>query len=207
LIKVSAIVEGEGEVAAVPVLLRRLHAWLTPELPVEVDSRPIRIPRSRLLKFGDDFRRHLLLAEKKCGSSGWVLVLIDGDDDCPVELGARIRQQASVVLSRVPVGVVLAHREYEAWFLAAAGSLQGKRRLDITPSDLQVDAEGVRDAKGWLRMRRSPRQYDPIQDQPALSQLMDLDQAHARSRSFRKLCTEWSRLTRARPDPSPASDP
>lgn len=206
MITVSAIVEGEGEVAALPVLLRRLHGWLTPDLPVQVDNRPIRVPRSRLLKFDDDFRRHLLLAEKKCGSSGWVLVLIDSDDDCPVELGERIRQQAARVLSRVPVGVVLAHREYEAWFLAAAESLQGKRRLDFTAADLEVEAEGVRDAKGWLRLRRTPRQYDPVQDQPALSQHMDLDQAHARSRSFRKLCTEWCRLTRDMFDPSPALD-
>lgn len=36
---VVPIVEGEGEVAAVPILLRRLCAWLTPENQVEVSKK------------------------------------------------------------------------------------------------------------------------------------------------------------------------
>ncbi len=195
MITVSAIVEGDGEVQAIPVLLRRLHAWLTPEAMVHVDSRPIRMPRSRLLKFDTDFRRHLLLAEKKCLSRGWVLILLDGDDDCPLELAPKILQKASAIVSRVSIAVVLAHREYEAWFIAAAESLQGKRQFVFNRSDLQVDAERIRDAKGWLRQRRQSRHYDPVQDQPALSQHIDLELARARSRSFRKLCTDWVRHT------------
>jgi len=39
---VVPIVEGDGEVAAVPILLRRLPEWLSPGLVVDV-SPPIRV--------------------------------------------------------------------------------------------------------------------------------------------------------------------
>ena len=44
--KVVAIVEGHGEVTALPVLLRRLGDWRTPGKPAEVLS-PIRVQRDR----------------------------------------------------------------------------------------------------------------------------------------------------------------
>jgi hypothetical protein len=47
-VKVAAIVEGDGEVAAVPVLLRRLGAWRTPTVFTEV-LLPIRVRRDRFL--------------------------------------------------------------------------------------------------------------------------------------------------------------
>jgi hypothetical protein len=47
------------------------------------------------------------------------------------------------------ISVIMAKLEYEAWFLAAAESLRGKRGL---PSDLKItaDPEYICDAKGWL---------------------------------------------------------
>jgi hypothetical protein len=88
------------------------------------------------------------------------------------------------------VSVVLAHREYESWFLAAAESLAGLRNL---PPDLAAPAapEEIRDAKGWLskQMPRSMR-YSPTQDQAALSAQFDMELARTRSRSFRKLWKE-----------------
>jgi hypothetical protein len=48
--------------------------------------------------------------------------------------------------------VVFANREYEAWFLAAAESLQGKRGFEFekTPA---FEPERLRNAKGWLGER------------------------------------------------------
>lgn len=79
----------------------------------------------------------------------------------------------------------MAKREYEAWFLAGAESIAGKRTL---PRDLQspADPETIRDAKGWLGNRMA-RGYSETVDQPALSALVDLDMAQSRSRSFDKL--------------------
>jgi hypothetical protein len=104
----------------------------------------------------------------------------------------------------VPSAVVLAHREYEAWFLAAAESLRGQRGL---PADLAppADPEAVRDAKGWLRshMPRN-RKYSETADQAALTELFDLDLAQSRSASFATCYQEIERLLRAlMPPPQP----
>jgi ABC-type multidrug transport system ATPase subunit len=54
-----------------------------------------------------------------------------------------------------------------------------------------------RDAKGWLRARMAGGSYGVMTDQPAFSARFDLRQAFDGSRSFRKLCKEWDRQTRA----------
>lgn len=193
--KVVAIVEGEGEVAAVPVLLRRLAAWRTPGVLPEVPT-PIRVRRDRFLNRDEDFRRFLLLAAAKCGKSGWILLLLDADDDCPAELAKRILARARDCIPHVRVSVVLAKREYEAWFIAAAESLHGHRGFSFNPAD-RIDAESPRNAKGWLRERMKGGSYGETTDQPAFSARFDLQQAFDGSRSFRKLCAEWERQAAA----------
>ncbi len=54
-------------------------------------------------------------------------------------------------------------------------------------------AEIPRNAKGWLSERIEGGTYRETIDQPAFSALIDLQQAFDRSRSFRKLCQEWSK--------------
>jgi hypothetical protein len=115
------------------------------------------------------------LLGNKVGDGGGILVLLDADDDPACELAPELLRRAVAARPDRPVGVVLAVREYEAWFLAAAASLRGKRGL---PDDLAsaANAESIRDAKGWLD-ERMPRRYSPTTDQPALTAVLDLDQA------------------------------
>lgn len=189
--KVAAIVEGEGEVKALPVLLRRLGEWRSPEVFAQV-LEPIRVRRDRFLNREDEFRRHLLLAATKCGEEGWVLVLLDADDDCPAEFGGEILDRARLHVPHSRVSIVLANREYEAWFIAAAQSLHGHRGFVLHPHE-SIDPETPRNAKGWIGEHMTGGTYREITDQPAFSARMDLQQAFDRSRSFRKLCTEWDR--------------
>lgn len=187
--RVIAIVEGDGEVAALPVLLRRLRDWRTPDVFPQVLT-PIRVQRDRFLNRAEEFRRHLLLAAEKCGEDGWILVLLDADDDCPAERGSQILEQARACVPHRRVSVILANREYESWFIAAAESLHGQRGFTFDPTDI-IDAEGPRDAKGWIKARMAGGTYGETTDQPAFSARMDLQRAFDRSRSFRKLCSEW----------------
>lgn len=191
--KVAAIVEGEGEVAALPVLLRRLNTWRAPGNYAQV-LQPIRVRRDLFLNREAELKRHLLLAAAKCGDDGWILVLLDADDDCPIELGGEILARAQRCVPHRRVSVVLANREYEAWFIAAAQSLHGQRGFLFDSAEL-VDAETPRNAKGWIGVRMAAGTYREMTDQPAFSACMDLQQAFERSRSFRKLCTEWDRMT------------
>jgi hypothetical protein len=188
-LNVAPIVEGHGEVVALPILLRRLMNWKTPGVVAHVPT-PIRVRKDRFLARNDEFRRYLWLADRKCAQNGWILILLDADDDCPAHRGPEIQQRAQECVPNRPVSVVLAMREYEAWFIAAAQSLHGHRGF-MADSTETVDAEGIRDAKGWIGDRMVGSGYGEVLDQPAFSATFDLEQAHDRSRSFRKLCSDW----------------
>lgn len=191
---IASIVEGDGEVAALPILLRRLGGWLTPDVPVQV-LPPSRVYKDRFLNRPEEFRRHLILASRKCGDAGWILILLDADDDCPATKGAETLERAQLIVPHRRVGVVLANREYEAWFIAAASSLHGYRNFSFGAGDEQANAEIPRNAKGWLAKRMGNHSYGEVTDQPAFSARMDLKLAHEHSRSFRKLCSEWIKNT------------
>lgn len=189
--RVVSIVEGDGEVLALPVLLRRLVTWRGPGAHVDVLT-PIRVYKDRFLNRNEEFARYLQLAAAKCGNAGWILVLLDADDDCPAQKGAEILDRAQALIPHRRVAVVLANREYEAWFIAAAQSLNGCRGFQSQALDIDIDPELPRNAKGWLRAHMTGS-YGETTDQPAFSQMFDMDMAHERSRSFRKLCSEWDK--------------
>jgi hypothetical protein len=179
-------------VCALPTLLRRVASWRTPHRHVDID-KPIRVHRDRFLNHSAEFKRHVLLANAKCGRDGWVLIVLDADDDCPARLGPTILARAEQLLAHRRVSVVLPNREFEAWFIGAAASLHGSRGLGVHAKDLEVDAEAPRNAKGWLRERMASGTYGEMSDQAAFAATMDLQQAFDRCRSFRKLCGDWDR--------------
>jgi hypothetical protein len=191
MISVVSIVEGDGEVAALPVLLRRLGEWLTPDAMVNI-GRPIRVRREQFLNREDIFRKQLTVAANMCPDPGWILIALDADDDCARDLAETIRDKAKLVVPGRNVSVVLANREYEAWFIAAANSLDGKRGFfcpDVVPA-----AESIRGAKQWISKQIRQGAYHEVVDQPAFSAHMNLQQAYDNSRSFRKLCSDWTKL-------------
>lgn len=187
MLRIASIVEGHGECEAVPILVRRIASALDPALAPEV--RPvIRVPASRLLRQGEIERTVELAARKNAGQGG-ILVLLDCDDACPAQDGPALLQRAVKARPDVPVSVVLAKREFEAWFLAAAESLRGHRGLSaqlVGPPD----PEAIRGAKEWLEKRMSRGQsYAESSDQPALTALFDLNLAR-RADSFDKCYRE-----------------
>lgn len=188
MISIASIVEGDGEVSALPVLLRRLSDWL-PASAYPQPLPPIRVRRDRFLNRDDEFRKQLLLAASKCGDQGWILVVLDADDDCPVKLAATVYLRAQQYVAHRRLSVVIANREFEAWFIAAAHSLDGHR--GFRAPKVVVNAEVPRDAKGWLRSHIDGGTYREVLDQAAFAAAIDLQQAFDNSRSFRKLCKEW----------------
>jgi len=55
--------------------------------------------------------------------------MLDADDDCPATMGPELLKRARAAVPHTPVGLVLAKCEFEAWFLASAESLAGRRGL------------------------------------------------------------------------------
>ncbi len=193
-ITIGCIVEGHGEVEAVPVLIRRLASEADPSLSVRIPP-PIRIPKSRLMKEGE-LEKAVELIARKVAPGGAVLVLLDSDEDCPATLGPNLLSRVRDARGDLPAAVVLAKQEYEAWFLAAARSLRGQRQLRADLAE-PAEPEAVRGAKEWLSARMTGNaSYVETLDQPALTRAFDMAQAR-RSGSFDKCRREVERLIRA----------
>jgi len=191
VVHIASIVEGDGEVEALPVLIRRVVTEIDPGVTPLI-ARPFRHPAGRVQKSGGLERALSAVAERSPAHA--IVVLMDCDDDCPKELGPQMALRAKQARPDLLTAVVLAHREYESWFLAAAESLAGKRRL---APDLVAPAtpENIRDAKGWLSQHiQGAGRYSPTQDQAALSQWLDLNRTREKSRSFRKFWKEMEAI-------------
>lgn len=174
------------------MLIRRIAQAINPTVQVVVPEG-FRHPSGSMIRAGGLERAVAAAAIKHPNHA--ILVLLDCDDDCPATLGPKLLQRLNVARQDLVTSIVLAHREFESWFLAACESLAGKRDLqpDLMPPP---ELEAIRDAKGWLSDRMLPksRRYAPTQDQEYLAARFDLQAALHRSRSFRKLWKELDRL-------------
>jgi hypothetical protein len=183
--KIAAIVEGHGECEAVPILIRRIAQIIDPGFVPKIFP-PIRVPASRLMKEGE-MERSVELAARKLQGQGGIIVVLDCDweNGCPAMDGPAMLKRAMHVRPDLPITVILAKREFEAWFLASAESLRGKHGL---PNDLEspADPEDIRGAKEWLSDKMTPgRSYAETTDQPAFAAIFDMSLAR-RADSFDK---------------------
>ena len=182
--KIYPIVEGQGEVAAAPVLLRRLLHEHAACYQMDVGT-PIRRSQSQF-RSKETVQAAVRLAklQPRCAA---VLLLCDGEDDCPKELAETMRTWALEAAAGTPCEVVIACREYETWFVSALESLRGRYGIRADAA-APINPESRRDAKGWLEDFMPPtRAYSETGDQPAMSKVFDMALAHQRNRSFRKL--------------------
>lgn len=205
--RILAIVEGQGEERAVPVLLRRwfrhrrYHNFETPDLA-------IRAPGSGALKCAHDADEDLGIesyveraaAERPDG----ILVLLDADDECLERarsarkgLGPELRDRARAIAKHIPIEVVVADREYEAWFLTGLAAL---RKAGKVPPGAPFEVggiESIRDCKKPLRNILG-RPYEPTIDQPDFTQALPFTPTMSRrSRSYGELLRALDALTRA----------
>ena len=187
---IQPIVEGHGEVSAVPELLRRLiQAANVYDLHV---GSPIRRKRSELTQEGA-LRKAVRIASWQPDCRG-ILILFDSDDDCPKELAPTIQSWAQAEVAHIPCAVVMAHREYEAWFLGGIESLRGRRGIRIDAA-IHPSPEGPRDTKSAIEDRMIPgRSYSETADQAALTASVDLAAVYACCRSFRRMVRAFGLL-------------
>lgn len=181
---IAPIVEGHGEIEALPALLYRIAIAIAGGASLRVNA-PLRVKSGAFLNDDAYFKKQVALASAKAAQeAGVVLIVLDSEDDCPAHLGPDLASRARQVRADIPIIVALAYREFETWFITAASSLQGLRGLplDLQPPENPAD---IRDAKGWLG-KRMDAGYDPVIHQLAFSRKMDLDQART-NQSFNYL--------------------
>ena len=191
MLGLASIVEGKGEVQALPIVLRRLLSEMQ-ALHVFNILEPILKPKDKLLRPAE-LEHAVDLASRKIARQGAILVVLDSDDALPCDLGPRLLRRAEEAASEIPVRVVLAHREWESWYMMAIESLSGKRNLlpKLTPPS---GPEARRDAKGWLTQHmHAGRAYRPTVDQAAFAATFDLNAAR-KAPSFSKFCRDVQAL-------------
>ena len=189
MFQLGLVVEGHGEVAAAPILVRRIVGEVAPALHVVI-PRPHRVPRGKLAK-EHELKRAVELMARKTSPDGAVLVLLDADGDNPAELGPRLLSWAQEQRTDRDVAVVVAQQEYEARFLGSARSIAGFRGLpdDFGPFDTP---ESIRNAK-WRLGQAMPNGYSETIDQAAFTARFDFYEARICC-SFDKLCRAVRKL-------------
>jgi hypothetical protein len=195
--RLGLIVEGKGEVKALPVLVRRILTANFPE--VELD-----LPEPFLLKRGlmtkqEELSRAVEAMARTVGPGEPVLIVLDADTDSGCLLAPKILEMATLARNDRLVGVVVAVREYEAWLLAGLAPLAG--RFGLEPSLPGVEnAESLPNPKAWLR--RHMAVYSETVDQAILTRHFDISLAQ-RSYSFDKLVRELTRILQLDPTNPP----
>lgn len=190
--KIKPIVEGFGDVLAVPELLRRIqYEYGVGGHGVQI-ARPIKWNRCHF-NSEDQVKKAVRLAVAEPDCAG-VLIVFDSDDDCPKSYAPRVAKWSNEESRAIPCEVVMADREFEAWFLAATESLRG--RSGISPDAVSEDnPETIRGAKERLELKMPWNvSYSETSDQVALTSRLDLRTVHDRCRSFRKLVKAFRQL-------------
>lgn len=173
---IGLLVSGHCEVAAVPILARRLLHEQLDVYDVRL-ATPIRKMENQLLQRGSDLLERTI--ERLRRRHDAILVLIDLEDDCPAEFAPVLQARCEAACPDKPIAFVAAWRELETWFVWSAESLLG-----VTPP---ADPEAKRDAKKFLRHNGRPN-YNERADAPGLAAGLDIEHVRARSDSFRVFC-------------------
>lgn len=178
--RLVCVVEGRGEVLALPSLCSRIlkelgvNDWVVDENPVKqprsrlVDERmrsPKRTPRIEFLEAAIE------MAARRPADA--VLVLCDSDDDCAATWGPAA---SAVIRKRIAGAAVMIVREYESWLLTsrARGPTIDGRKIDE-----------IRDAKRYLA--KEIRGYKPTVHQLSATRNLDIRCVRAFSPSFDRL--------------------
>lgn len=188
------IVEGDGEIAAVPALVRQV---LTVHHRYDVSIlKPHR--RGEWPKAKKEFDRFFEVAMIEGAPILWVL-----DFDCDECLS--VEDEVSWALDRarrirndVHFEMCFMVKEFESLFLADEGTTRSVFP-DIPESfHFPADPEAVRDAKGWLAAARpSGSTYKPTMHQAKIAAQLNVAVLRERSPSFARFETSLLRLVNA----------
>ncbi len=203
-------VEGQGDVKAVPVLIRRLITDQEGWNNLSIDENPFEIGSvNNMIKENYSGWKKKLKSCMKKENTGGVLVILDGDikkvsgeDFCAAEVAKSLAEAAKEVGAgkMFSVAIVFAVQEYETWLVAGIESLAGKKLPDgrsvnaqakAPDGDLEVNPRNAKGALGTI----IEGGYDQVLDQASLTQLINIDFIRSRKlRSFQRLESALSSL-------------
>lgn len=199
------IVEGYGDETAVPCLVKR---WLrfrnynryfnvhNPAINAKGCGR-LKAPYNRLRHIGIE---HYVEAALRNNADA-ILVVLDADKECFNRkrngLGPELLARARAVAEHIPLAVVVANPEYEAWFLASLTSIRAKGLLpqgNRLPDPLHPEVSSG--CKGKIASLLGAS-YEESTHQSYLTNGLSFSAGtRRRSPSYGKLIRDLERLTR-----------
>jgi hypothetical protein len=191
--RILPIVEGDGDLKAVPVLLRNLLAWH------DLHETQILSPHKRgeLPKVAAGFDNYFRMALKENAA---ILLVLDFDCeycDCPFLEAEKLYQRAQAIHNGWPFKIAFLVKEFESLFLAEAQAAANV--LTLPPGTEFPDTpETIRDAKGWLsKARPKGASYKPTVHQAKITAQLDFEKLRKTSSDFRHLENALLHLERA----------
>jgi hypothetical protein len=193
--KFYSIVEGQGDVEALPLLLKKIFA--EEFIGIHKFKYNFAIPYDAkgkgnltIEEAGKGIERFLEIARLESDCAG-VLVLIDADKEdvkCPPKLAKNLAERSRKLGLPFPVAIVVAVCEYESWLLANIENIDSKYFESPAPISYEGNPEEECSAKGWLK-RHMPQDF-PYQEtthQAKMSASIDITATFQRCRSFERL--------------------
>lgn len=170
---IGLVVEGAGDKNALPLLLRA-HLSAVGEFR-DVLGKPIPFHGKTKATAPGGIEGYCGTAAARPGCVG-TIVLLDSDDAEACIQGPGLTERANKV-SRVPVHVCLAERDFEDWLAASIET------LDLGASAYDPRGRGLTILEGLIR----PDKYVKPVWQPRLAARVDVDLVARRSTSFARL--------------------
>jgi hypothetical protein len=195
---IIAIGEGTGEELALPVLIDKIlkHQGVdtigVADVALQTKGKPNMTRSGGLERFIRD-------ANLESAYKG-ILVLLDGDTECPVTVAQELAGRVQIMERRCPVVIVVANKNYETWFYASVETICTHEDL---PDGLTYsqDCETMPNVTTWLtnqmHVKEAFKKYKKTRHQLEFTEKLDVSTALSRSRSFRRLYNAVAQLVQA----------
>jgi hypothetical protein len=181
---IQPIVEGPGDINAMPVLLRRICYELECGLGAII-ATPMKVPRSKMVQ--KECLKHYMRIANSQPECKLILLFMDEDDDCAKELCEKLRPWIDEESLSAKCEIIIIPREFECWFITALESLRGMRGIGQEAIS-HTNPEEVRNPKIILtKYMKGTAAYHESADQAALTEALDLKMVRQKSKSFRRL--------------------
>lgn len=171
------VVEGHGDGQAALNLVVRL--WADLRLPALSWAVPM---RGKNLHQERGVQKACQLVRSK-GDAAALLLLRDEDDECPKVSAPRAATWIQALRLPFPAAVVLAHREYEAFFLPCIARMAGREIVHhgnlrrpglLAGTSFSGDPQDIRGVKEWLSSHMPyGHSYKPTVDQLPFTRMID----------------------------------
>ena len=177
---IGLVVEGAGDVGAIPVLLRsHLHARGEYR---ELLGKPVPVHGRENAVVAGGIEGYVATAASRPGCVA-VLVVLDGEGDCVAALGPSLTTRGCSMTGK-PVVVSLADKDFEDWIHASIETME--------LGDLEFD--GTKRGQSVVKSALKPKSYAKPTWQPRLAARIDLALAVQRNASLLRTLTKLDEL-------------